>query len=95
MVTYTSRADVRDENLQNVQEWAKTWGEIRTEIERFGGEVLDAYAVLGDYDFRFTYEAPDVETAMKIAVAMERYGLDTTTDQLVDVERMGELVDDT
>jgi uncharacterized protein with GYD domain len=50
--------------------------------------------VLGDHDFQFTYEAPDEEAAMKIVVAIERYGLDTQTHQLVDVERMGELTDD-
>jgi uncharacterized protein with GYD domain len=94
MVTYTTLADVTDENLQNVQEWAKTWGNINHEIERFDGEVHEAYAVLGDHDFQFTYEAPDEEAAMKIAVAIERYGLDTQTHQLVDVERMGELTDD-
>lgn len=94
MVTYTTLADVTDEDLQNVQEWARTWGQIDHEVERFGGEVHHAYAVLGDYDFQFTFEAPDEEAAMKIAVAVERHGLDTTTHQLVDVERMGELTED-
>lgn len=94
MVTYTTLADVSDDNLQNVQEWTKTWGKIRHEIEEFGGEVVDAYAVLGDHDFQFTFEAPDEEAAMKIAIAVERYGLDTQTHQLVDVERMGELTED-
>lgn len=94
MVRYTTFADVTDENLQNLQEWAKTWGEIRHEFERFDGEVIDAYAVLGEHDFQITYEVPDEEAAMKISVAIERYGLDTQTHQLVGVERMGELTDD-
>lgn len=94
MVKYTILADIAEGDFQNLQEWATTWGEIEEEIERFGGDILSAYAVLGDHDFQFTYEVPDEEAAVKVAVAIERYGLDTRTHQLVDVDRMGALVED-
>lgn len=94
MARYCTLADVTDEDLQNVQEWAKTWGQIEHEIQRFGGDVVSAYAVLGEHDFQFTYDAPGAEAGMKIAVAIDRYGLDTRTHQLIGVERMGELTDD-
>lgn len=94
MPTYTIRADVADGNLQNDQDRARTWGEATAEIERLGGELVDAYAVLGDHDFRFTYEADDAETAMRISVAVERLGLDTRTEQLVGMDRLGDLVED-
>lgn len=93
MAKYAILADVEGD-LQNVQEWTKTWGEIKNEIQRFDGEIIDAYAVLGGYDFQFTCEVDDEETAMKIAIAIERYGLDTHTHQLIDVDRLGELVED-
>lgn len=94
MPTYTIRADVADDDLQNDLEWARTWGEVTEEIERLGGDLVDAYAVLGDHDFRFTYEAADAETAMRIAVAVERFGLDTRTEQLVGMDRLGDIVED-
>jgi uncharacterized protein with GYD domain len=94
MTKYTILADVEEGNTQNLQEWVKTWGEIETDVQQLDGELLDAYAVLGDYDFQFTYEAADEETAMQIAVAIERYGLDTNTHQLIDVDRLGSLVED-
>lgn len=94
MATYTILADVRQSDLQNVQEWTKTWGEIKREIEAHGGEFLEAYAILGDHDFQFTYEADDPEDAMQIAVAIERYGLDTHTQQLIDIEKLADLVED-
>ena len=94
METYTILADVDGGELQNVQEWAATWGEIEAEMERLDGELLDAAAVLGDHDFQFTYRAADAEAAMRIAVVVERYGLDTRTHRVIDVERLGELVED-
>lgn len=94
MATYTIQASVVGEHVQNLQEWGETWGEIQQEIERLGGDIVQAYAVLGDYDFRFTFEADDEEAAMRIAVAVERFGLDTRTHQLVDIERLGDLVED-
>lgn len=94
MATFTTLADVDGDELQNMQEWAATWGEIESEMERLDGEIVDAHAVLGDHDFQLTYEAADAEAAMRIAVAIERYGLDTRTYPVIDVERLGELVDD-
>lgn len=94
MVTYMILADVESGDFQNVQEWATNWGEITDEIRRFDGEILDAHVVLGEHDFEFIYEAPDEEAALQIAIAIERYGLDTQTHQLIDVERMGSLTDE-
>jgi len=94
MPTYQIHADLVDENAQNVQDWAATWGEIRGEIGDLGGEVVDAYAILGDHDFQITYEVSDQEAAIQAAMAVERHGLDTTTRQVIDVDRMGELVED-
>lgn len=94
MATYTILARVTDAEQQNVQDWATIWGEIKNEIQQRDGEIVSAYAVLGDYDFQFTYEAADEEAAIKIAIAVERYGLDTRTHQMIEADRFGELVDD-
>lgn len=94
MPTYQIFADVVEGTAQNVQEWTTTWGEIRTELEDLDAEIVDSYAVLGDHDFQITYRVDDHETAIQAAIAVERHGLDTRTHQLVEIERMGELVED-
>ena len=94
MSTYLVLADVDPDAFQNAQELASIWGEIEAEIEQQGGEPGVSYAVAGEYDFLLTYDAEDTETAMKIAVAIERHGLDTQTMPAVPVERLGDVVDD-
>jgi uncharacterized protein with GYD domain len=92
--TYTSLANVRERDVQNVQELASIWGELRTEVADFDAELHDTYAVLGDYDFIVHFEAADRDEAFKIALAMERHGLDMQTMEVIPTEHFAELVDD-
>lgn len=94
MAKYTVLADVRESEFQNIHELATVWGDVRNEIAELDGELIDAYAVLGHYDFQLTFEASDEDAAMKILFAIERYGLDTHTHQVIDVDRLGELAED-
>ena len=94
MPTYTSLAKVRERDVQNVQDLASIWGELRTEIEDFDAELLDTYAVLGDYDFIVLFESADREEAFKVALAMERHGLDMQTMEVIHTDRFAELVED-
>ena len=94
MSTYTVLADVNEREFQNAQELVTIWGDIREDVERLGGELVDSYALVGGYDFLLTFEVDDEDAAMQIAIAIERHGLDTETMRAVPIERMGELVDD-
>jgi uncharacterized protein with GYD domain len=94
MGTYTALVDVADANVQNVQEFASVWGDIRQDIEDSGGELQDAYAILGEHDFLVLFEAGDQQQALQIALSMERYGLDTQTMEIIPVEQFGEIVED-
>lgn len=94
MATYMALVDVDETRVQNVQELATVWGDVRGDVADVGGDLLDAYAVLGEHDFLVLFEASDREEALQISVGMERYGLDTQTMELIPVERFGELVDD-
>lgn len=94
MQTFAAVVDVTTAEIQNPQEFASTWGEVKQDVEAAGGTVSDTYALLGDHDFLVVYEAPDVETALQISVTAQRYGLDMETMVAIPVERMGELVDD-
>lgn len=86
--------DVNEAQIQNVQELASMWGDIRNDIEGLGGELVDAYAILGDRDFLVLFDAEDREAAFQIAVAVERYGLDMQTMEIIPMEEFAQLVDD-
>lgn len=94
MGTFTILADVNEQEFQNPQELVTVWGDIRADIERLGGEVLDSYALVGSYDFQLTFEVDDDETAIQISMAVERHGLDTETMRALPIARLGELVED-
>lgn len=70
------------------------WGEIREDIDRLGGDLIESYALLGEYDYQLTVDVPEGDTAVQIAMAIERHGLDTTTMRAISIDRLGELVDD-
>ncbi|WP_254546194.1 GYD domain-containing protein [Halomarina pelagica] len=93
MNTYMALVDVR-ETIQNVQELASVWGEIRNEIHDLDGTLTDAYAVLGEHDYLLLFEAPNRDRALQISLVVERRGLDMQTMELIPVDRFGELVDD-
>lgn len=94
MGTYMALVDVSDENVQNVQELTSMWGDLNSDIEQFGGELKDAYAVLGEHDYLVIYEADGRDGAFKTSMCIERYGLDTQTMEIIPVEEMGGLVED-
>ncbi len=94
MPTYTSLAEVKDRNVQNVQELASIWRELSAEVEDFDADLLDTYAVLGAYDFIVQFEAHDRNEAFRVALAMERHGLDMQTMEVVPTDQFASLVED-
>lgn len=92
--TYVALIDVNESQVQNAQDLVAIWGDIRTDVEDVGGELLDAYAVLGEHDFIALFEADDEKHAMQISIGVERYGLDTQTMEIVPVEELGDIVED-
>lgn len=94
MNTYMALVNVEGSQVQNAQELATVWGEVRTDITNVGGELIDAYAILGEHDFLVLFEANDEREAMQISIGIERYGLDTQTMEIIPVEEMGDIVED-
>ncbi|WP_246999057.1 GYD domain-containing protein [Halosolutus gelatinilyticus] len=94
MPTYASLIELADRDVQNAQEMASVWGEIRTEFEQHNAELLDSYAVLGEHDFLVTFEARDNEAAFKCALTFRRHGLDGQTMEIVDTDDFSQLVDE-
>ncbi|MWG36701.1 GYD domain-containing protein [Halomarina oriensis] len=94
MGTYMALVDVVEARVQNAQELASVWGDLRNDIADVGGEMKDAYAILGDHDYLILFEAPDHQTALQISLVVERRGLDMHTHELLPVEEFGSLVQD-
>lgn len=94
MATYMALVDVNEPEIQNAQELATIWGEIRAEIDDHGGELRDAYAILGERDFLVVFEADDRDTALQLSLVIERYGLDTQTMEIMPVDQLGRIVED-
>ncbi|EMA41779.1 GYD domain-containing protein [Halobiforma nitratireducens] len=94
MPTYVSLIDVTDREVQNTQDLASIWGEIRTEFEEHEADLVDSYAVLGKYDFLIIFEAGDHESAFKSALTLRRHGLEGETMEIVDTDDFAHLVDE-
>lgn len=94
MPTYASLIETDDRDVQNPQEFASIWGEIETEIADHDAELLDSYAVLGEYDFLVVFEVPDRDGAFQTSLTLRRHGLSTRTVGVVDTDDFAHLVDD-
>lgn len=95
MPTYVVLADVRGGEFQNPQELGSIWGEVETEIRDAGGEPGESYVLAGEYDFLLAFDVEDTETALEVAIAIQRHGVDTRTMPALPIERLGDLVEDT
>ncbi|WP_408957301.1 GYD domain-containing protein [Natrinema sp. 74] len=94
MPTYVTLVDLDDRDVQNAQELASIWGEIKTEFEQHNADLIDSYAALGQHDFLILFEAGDREAAFKSALTLRRHGLEGETMEIVDTDDFSELVDE-
>ncbi|GAA5063931.1 GYD domain-containing protein [Haladaptatus pallidirubidus] len=93
MAKYVALVDIR-EHIQNSQELASTWGDIRVELEEFGVALEGSFAILGEYDFMLIFDAPDRDTAFKAGIAVESHGLDMQTMEIIPIDELAQLVED-
>lgn len=95
MPTYVAVADVQVGEFQNVQELASIWGDLRTDLEERDVLMKDAYVLLGDKDVLMILEAPSRNAALEASIAAQHYGISLQTMEAMNVDRLGELVNDT
>lgn len=63
--------------------------EVNKELEAFGVQVLEQYAVLGPYDFVNLVEAPDNEAIFKMSVELGSRGtIEITSMPAITVEEL-------
>jgi uncharacterized protein with GYD domain len=61
--------------------------EVSAEVESMGVQVLEQYAVLGQWDFLNIIEAPDALTMAKVATTLASRGtLKTMTLPIIDID---------
>ncbi len=88
--------------IKYTAEGAKTLGESRSRydkfeqgLKQFGGRVVDAYGVLGEYDLLVITEAPDEKAVIKaILAAMSRGTVSSQTLQAIPIKEFYNLVDE-
>ena len=74
---------------------AKRTTDTKALIEKFGGKLESAYAILGDKDVVLIADFPDTETAMKTSVALSKLlGIGFSTSPAVTMETFDQLTQD-
>ncbi|MEJ2011289.1 MAG: GYD domain-containing protein [Anaerolineales bacterium] len=74
---------------------AKRTGKTKELIEKQGGRLVSAYALLGDVDLVLIVELPGKDEAIKTSVALSKMlGIGFTTAPAVSVEAFDKLVED-
>ena len=74
---------------------AKRTNETRSLVEKHGGKLVSAYALLGDVDLLLIVELPGKDEAIKTSVALSKMlGIGFTTSPAVTVETFDKLVEE-
>jgi uncharacterized protein with GYD domain len=96
MPTWIALVKLTDAQFQNIQELTSIWGDIRLEAEELNSkaEIINTYALLGQYDFLLVFKAPNRDSVFEFSLAVERQGLDMTTMEGVPIEHFTNLVAD-
>lgn len=74
MATYIALGRYTQQGIQNIKEGPARTNAARKNIQALGGEFKAFYIVMGQYDFVTIIEAPDDETAAKLALATASEG---------------------
>jgi len=92
--TFVALIDIDEPNVQNIQEAASIWGDVKQEFEAIGASIEESYATLGAFDFVVIFDGPSTETAFKADVILERHGLSVQTMEALDTTEFSKLVKD-
>lgn len=74
MPVYVMLSSLTDEGAKTVKTHPSRITEVNKELESMGIKVLAQYAVLGQYDFVTTVEAPDNTTLARASLEMGSRG---------------------
>jgi len=66
MPIYATLLKTTAEGIKALKECQSDTEEAQREIEKAGGRLINAYALLGRYDFLYIVEFPDEKSALKV-----------------------------
>jgi uncharacterized protein with GYD domain len=93
MPIFVTLAKWTDQGIRNVKDSPKRRKAFEDAVTSMGGKVKDAYLLLGEYDLVVVTEAPDDETAAKMALGTAMQGnVRTTTMRAFSREEMDKIV---
>jgi uncharacterized protein with GYD domain len=93
MPTFVMLSTLGPDGALTLHERPRRLKEVTSEVEAMGGQVLQQYALLGQWDFLNIITAPDERTMLRITTALNARGtVRTRTMVAVDVDQLiGEL----
>ncbi len=74
MPTYVSLAHYTDQGIRNIKESATRLDAAKKAFQGAGGELKQFFLLMGRYDILIISEAPDDETAGKVALSLGALG---------------------
>jgi uncharacterized protein with GYD domain len=93
MGTFFMFGEYSQESVKEIS--AKRTDKTKELIEKMGGKLVSAYALLGDVDLVIIVELPGNEDAVKLSVALSKMlGIGFTTAPAVTVDTFDRLVKD-
>ena len=93
MATYITLANYTDQGIRAIKEAPSRVDAAKEVAKSFGGELKEFYLTMGAYDIVSISEAPDDETAAKIALTLGSAGnVRTITLRAFTEAEFGEIV---
>ena len=74
MATYITLASLTDQGVRTMKELPRRLQNADQTFRSLGGELREIYLVMGPYDYVVISEAPNDETAAKVALAVAAQG---------------------
>lgn len=74
MPAYVMLLNWTQKGIEQVRDSVKRFEAASDALESAGAKLVSAYLVMGEYDFVLTFEAPDDETASRVALGLASRG---------------------
>jgi uncharacterized protein with GYD domain len=93
MARYVSLINWTDQGIRNAKGTINRANAARQAFQAGGVQLIDVYWTVGPYDIVAIFEAPDEETATRVALALGMQGnVRTTTMRAFGEQEMGRIV---
>ncbi len=93
MPTYISLLKMTPEGARDIKGMPGRYEDARKNLEKAGGKLVGAYAVMGEYDYVLIADLPDDDAAVSLALKVAQRGtVSTQTLRAIPMEEFVQLV---